>query len=429
MLDIKFVKENKELILKNNRKRGAKVDIDKMLKLFDESIELLKQIEEGQKIRNQRSKTKPTADEIKKGKSLNQKIKELKDKYEEKVQAYQAIFYQIPNLTHKDVPEGDNESGNVSRKQVGKKPEFDFKPKDHIELGKSLDIIDVEKSAEVSGSRFCYLKNEAALLQFALIQYALDTLTNETILKKIAKATNNPSSKIFTPVIPPTMIKLGPLTRMRRLEPKEDRYFLEKDELFLVGSAEHTLGPLLMDQTVDEENLPIRYVGYSTAFRREAGSHGKDVKGILRAHQFDKLEIESFTTEENGLVEQDFIVALQEYLLSGLGISYQVVDICTGDMGAPDYRQIDIECWIPSQNKYRETHTSDYVADYQALTLEAKWKDKGNKKRYLHMNDATVFAIGRTLIAIIENYQTKDGSVKIPKVLHQYLNFKEIKKK
>ncbi|HUZ92396.1 MAG TPA: aminoacyl--tRNA ligase-related protein, partial [Candidatus Paceibacterota bacterium] len=209
-------------------------------------------------------------------------------------------------------------------------------------------------------------------------------------------------------------------------EPKEERYYIPSDDAYLVGSAEHTLGPLHMDETIPEENLPLRYVGFSTAFRREAGSYGKDTKGILRVHQFDKIEIESFTLPEYAVTEQDFIVAIQENMMWELELPYQVVQICTGDMGGPDARQIDIETWIPSQGKYRETHTSDYMGDYQARRLNTKVKRKSGKTEFVHMNDATAFAIGRTLIAIMENYQTKDGKIEVPKVLQKYLGKKVI---
>jgi seryl-tRNA synthetase len=207
---------------------------------------------------------------------------------------------------------------------------------------------------------------------------------------------------------------------MDRFDPIEDRYYLEKDNALLVGSAEHTLGPMHMDEVLTEKDLPIRYLGYSTSFRREAGTYGKDTRGIFRVHQFDKVEIESFTTSEHGDKEQELMVAIQEYLLQKLEIPYQVIMICSGEMGKPDYRQIDIECWIPGQGRYRETHTSDYMTDYQARRLNTKVSIKG-KTEFVHMNDATAIAIGRTIIAILENCQQKDGSVVIPKVLQKWV--------
>jgi len=219
------------------------------------------------------------------------------------------------------------------------------------------------------------------------------------------------------------MIKPDVYVRMARLDPsqKEERYYLPKDDIYLIGSAEHTLGPLHIDEIVPEDKFPIRYLGFSTAFRREAGTYGKDTRGILRVHQFDKAEMESFTLPENSTKEQNFIVAIQEYLMQGLEIPYQVVMICTGDMGGPNYRQVDIETWLPGQNKYRETHTSDLMTDYQARRLKTKVKRKNGELELAHMNDATAFAIGRTIIAILENYQQEDGSVVIPRVLREYV--------
>lgn len=216
---------------------------------------------------------------------------------------------------------------------------------------------------------------------------------------------------------------------MARLEPAEDKFRTQIDGLYLVGSAEHSLGPLFINETIDEKELPQRFVGYSTSFRREAGSYGEDTRGILRVHQFDKLEMESFTAPEASEKEQDFLIAIQEYLMQQLGIPYRVVAICTGDMGDPDYRQVDIEAWLPAQGKYRETHTADLMTDYQSRRLNSKVRRKNGETDFVHMNDATAFAIGRTLIAILENYQNKDGSVKVPQVLRKYTGFKKISKK
>jgi seryl-tRNA synthetase len=245
-------------------------------------------------------------------------------------------------------------------------------------------------------------------------------------MKKLAESVNNPSSKSFSPILPPVFVRPEVMKRMDRLDPIDERYYFEKDDLVLVGSAEHTLGPMHMDKVFKETELPVRYIGFSTSFRRESGSYGKDVKGILRTHQFDKLEMESFTTAENGRVEQDLFVAVQEYLLQQLEIPYQVISICTGDMGKPDFRQIDMECYIPSQGKYRETHTSDYMTDYQSRRLNTTYLDKDGNRQFVYMNDATAFAIGRILIAILENNQQEDGSIVVPKVLTKYTGFERI---
>jgi seryl-tRNA synthetase len=221
------------------------------------------------------------------------------------------------------------------------------------------------------------------------------------------------------------MVKPNIYLKMGRLDPKEDKYHIENDDLYLIGSAEHSLGPIHMNKTLEESEFPIRYVGYSPAFRREAGSYGKDTKGILRMHQFEKMELETFCLPENSIPEQEFLVAIQEYFLQKLELPYQVVLICTGDMGKPDYRQIDIETWMPGQNTYRETHTADLTGNFQARRLNTKVKRADGKTELVHMNDATICAMGRTMIAILENYQQKDGSIKIPEVLKKYMGGKE----
>ncbi|MFH1246326.1 MAG: serine--tRNA ligase, partial [Candidatus Liptonbacteria bacterium] len=334
----------------------------------------------------------------------------------------ETLWAKIPNLPSDDTPVGKDDSRNQVVREWGKSREFDFEPKDHAVLGEALGLIDSERAGEVSGTRFAYLKGGLVELQFALIQYVLKTVTDESILKPIAeKIEENYPTKPFVPVLPPVIIRPEIMQKMARLEPKEERYHLDQDDLYLVGSAEHTLGPLHMNQTLQEKDLPARYIGYSTSFRREAGSYGKDTKGILRLHQFDKLEFESFTIPEHGLKEQEFLVALQEYMVQQLGIPYRVVITTTGDQGDPDARHLDIEMWMPGQNKYRETHSADYMTDYQARRLGTRVR-RANGMELVHMNDATAFAMSRTMIAIMENYQTKEGTITIPDVLRPYIN-------
>jgi len=323
-----------------------------------------------------------------------------------------------------DVPVGKDESENVVLRKRGNLSKFNFAPQDHLQIGEFLNIIDVKKAGEIAGSRFYYLKGAAALLEYALVNWVFSRLSNPKFTQKIAKKISPkfPGTP-FIPVVPPVMIKPEVYVKMARLDPGQEveKFFISRDNLYLVGSAEHTLGPLHMDEIIDEAKFPIRYLGFSTAFRREAGSYGKDVRGILRAHQFDKLEMETFSLPGLSMQEQNFIVAIQEALMRELKMPYRVVEICTGDMGGPDVRQIDIETWMPGQNKYRETHTSDFMADYQSRRLNTKVRFKDGKIEFVHMNDATAFAIGRIIIAILENYQRKDGSVKIPEVLQKYM--------
>ena len=417
MLDIQFIRDNPEKVKKGvSAKQLDPKLVDEVLSLDKKHRELLVEIEELRAKRNQAAKAK----KVEEGKKIKLQLQKLEPGLKEVESKFKETLYQVPNIVAPDVPKGKDESENKVLRKWGEPKKFDFKPKDHMELGEALGIIDTKTSSKVSGTRFNYLKGDAVKLQFALIQFAFEMLTDQKIVKEIAKSVENPSDGPFVPVVPPVIAKSEVMKRMDRFDPIEDRYYLEKDNALLIGSAEHTLGPMHMDEVLAEKDLPIRYLGYSTSFRREAGTYGKDTWGILRVHQFDKVEMESFTAPEHGEVEQELMIAIQEYLMQELEIPYQVVAMCSGDMGKPDYRQIDIEAWMPGQGKYRETHTSDYMTDYQARRLNTKVLIKG-KAEFVHMNDATVFAIGRTIIAILENYQQKDGSVVIPKVLRKWV--------
>ncbi|MEK7160689.1 MAG: serine--tRNA ligase [Patescibacteria group bacterium] len=429
MLDIKFIQANKEAVRENIKNRGVKIDVDRLLELDEQRRKGIAQVEalraSQNKANDEIAKEKDSAarqikiDEMKKVKEELAKLEPSLKKIEEE---YASLLMLVPNMAMFDVPKGKDENENVPLRQVGQVPKFDFKPKEHWEIGEALDIIDTKRAAKVSGARFSYLKGELALMEFALIQLVFSVVTDESVLKKIIKSTKlNIEPKPFIPIVPPVLIKTEPFKRMARLEPREERYYLPEDDLYLIGSAEHTLGALHMEETFNETDLPRRYIGFSTAFRREAGSYAKDLKGILRVHQFDKAEMESFCLPEKSIAEQNFFVAIQEYLMQLLKIPYQVVMICTGDMGSPDARQIDIEAWLPGQNRFRETHTADLMTDYQASNLNTKVKRQDGKTEFVHMNDATAFAIGRTLIAIVENYQQADGSVEIPKVLRPWM--------
>ncbi|MBI2444442.1 MAG: serine--tRNA ligase [Candidatus Magasanikbacteria bacterium] len=428
MIDIKLVREQTALVAENCRRRQAEVDLEDLLRRDAERLKLKQTVEDLRAERNKRSTGKPTAEELALLKKLSDEIKNLEELLKEKESAVNEVLEKLPNLTHPSVPVGESDTANQVLRQWGAPPEFNFTPRDHLALGESLDIIDVATAPAVVGARFSYLKGAGALLEFALIQHALSLVINQVKLQEvIAKNNLAVPPTPFIPVIPPALIKEETMAKMARLEPREERYHIPGDNLYLVGSAEHTLGPLHLDQIIPEAKLPLRYVGFSPAFRREAGTYGKYTHGIFRVHQFDKLEFESFTVPEQSEAEQDFLVALQETLMQSLQIPYRVVINCTGDMGLPDFRQLDLEAWLPSQNQYRETHTADLMTDYQARRLNTKVRRRDGKTELVHMNDATVFAIGRALIAILENYQQADGSVMVPEVLRSYLGFDRIK--
>ncbi|MDD4901141.1 MAG: serine--tRNA ligase [Patescibacteria group bacterium] len=436
MLDIKFIKDNKEKVLAAAENKNVKIDLDKLFAVDQERKKVLAKAED---LRNEKNKlaaslksAKPDGEQIVRGKKIKSDITSFENELEELNKEYLKLMYAVPNIVSDDTPVGADETCNKVLRKVGEPPKFDFPVKDHMKLGRLHKIIDTEKSVAVSGLRFNYLFGQAALLQMAIIQFVFETLTDEKIIAALAKKVGNPFTKPFTPVIPPVIAKADIMKKMDRFDPIEDRYYLGLDDALLIGSAEHTMGPLHLDETLKAEDLPVRYIGYSTSFRREAGSYGKDTTGIMRRHQFDKLEMESFIQPEYGLVEQELIVSIQEYLVGQLEIPYQVVLKCTGDIGGKaDFRAIDIECYMPGQGRYRETHTSDYMTDFQARRLNTRFKAKDGEKGFVHMNDATAFAIGRTLIAILENHQQADGSIKIPKALQKYLpgGMKAIKSK
>ncbi|MBI2640079.1 MAG: serine--tRNA ligase [Candidatus Sungbacteria bacterium] len=438
MLDIKFIRQNKKEVEQSLKNKGAKIDLDRLLEIDEKRRLKIKEVDELRAGHNRASEEIASlGDEEKENriaevKGTKQKLVDMEFELSVLEEEFNSLMYQVPNVPLAGVPIGKDEHDNIVLREVGEKQRFDFEPRDYIELGEKLDLIDTARAAKISGSRFGYLKREAPLLEFALIQFAFNTLTSEANLRSIADSISaGYPAKPFIPVVPPVMIRPDVFRKMARLSDadKNERYYLPQDDLYLVGSAEHTMGSLHMEETLDEKELPLRYVGFSTCFRREAGSYGKDTRGILRVHQFDKIEMESFTVGDVSVEEQNFFVGIQEHLMTELGIPYRVVAISTGDMGGPDARQIDIEAWLPGQNMYRETHTADLMTDYQARRLNTKVKRKSGTVEFAHMNDATVFAIGRTIIAILENYQQVDGSVRVPEVLQPYMfGIKEIKR-
>lgn len=428
MLDIKFIRENLDAVKKGITAKNFDASlIDTVLGLDEEKRKLQIEIENLRAQRNIVAKSK----DIVKGKEIKSELQEKEPLLSDMDIKLRELLYKIPNTPSPQTPIGKDDSENKVIRKWGEPGKFTFKVKDHMEIGTGLGIIDTETAAKVTGARFGYLKGAAAMLEYAIVFYVFEKLSDESFIKTLAeKIDKNLSIKPFIPVVPPVMIKPEVFSRMGRLSPETEieRYYLQRDDLYLTGSAEHTLGPMHMDETLNEKDLPIRYVGFSTSFRREAGSYGKDTKGILRVHQFDKIEMESFTIPEMGGFEQELIISIQEELTRGLGIPFQTVEICSGDMGGPDYRQVDLECWLPGQDKYRETHTSDYMTDYQSRRLGTRVRRSDGKTEFVHMNDATAFAIGRIIIAILENNQNEDGSVTIPEVLRKWMGKEKIEK-
>ncbi len=426
MLDIKFIKENKDLVAEAIKNKKRDVDLDELLRLSEERKVLHLKIDTLNQARNEAARTR----DVENGTRLKKEAEGLEEDFKKIEKDYISLMLKVPNIYSPDTPIGEDESANKILREWGDKPKFDFKPKEHFEIGEALGIIDTETATEISGPRFAYIKGDLALLQFALVQFCFEIITNKEKLEKIAQdAGLSIAVTPFTPVIPPVFVKSAVQNRMARFLTPEEHYMFPEDNTMLIGSAEHTLGPIYMDKILEEKDLPIRLAGYSPAFRREAGSYGKDMKGILRVHQFDKIEMETFCLPENSLQEQNFLVAIQEHLVQSLGLAHRVMILCTGDMGFPNYRQIDLEIWMPGQDRYRETHSADLTSSFQSRRLNTRVKRGDKKIENLHMNDATFCAMGRMLIAIIENYQQADGSVKIPEVLQPYMGGKTVIKK
>jgi len=407
MLDINFIRENPKKVKKGCAKKQIKVDIDKLLDFDEKRRSLLQKVEKLRAKQNKASQKKPTQEEIAQLKKTKQKIKKLEDKLDKVNKKYKKLLYLVPNLPFDNVPEGKDDKENVVLRKIGKRT----KKKDpYYEIAKKLDIIDTKRAAKVSGSRFGYLKREAVLLEMALVNFAFDKL----------------SEKGFIPVIPPIMIKKKPMRAMGYWDRgKEEIYYLKKDGLCLIGTSEQALGAMHMDEILDKKDLPLRYAGFSPCFRREAGSYGKDTRGIFRVHQFDKVEMFSFCKPEYARKEHEFLLEIEEELMQALELPYQVVQICTGDLGDPAANKYDIEAWFPSQKKYRETHSCSNCTDWQARRLNTRYKDKKELK-YVYTLNGTAFSM-RPMLAILENFQQKDGSILIPKALQKYTGFKRIK--
>jgi len=415
MLDIKFIHQNPDLVKEGCRKKQVKVDIDRLLEIDKKRRETLQALEDMRAQKNKASKKIAGLKDEKEKQKIILEMREL-DKNSDRLNKtlkdleneFNNLIMQIPNLPQDEVPVGRDEKDNIVLREWGEKPKFDFQPKDYLEISSKLDLIDVKRAAKVAGTRFGYLKREAAQIEFALINFAFDTLIKQG----------------FIPVIPPVMLKSEMARGMGYLEQadKKEAYFLPKDDLYLVGTAEQSIGVMHTGEIFEEKDLPRRYLGFSTCFRREAGSYGKDTKGIFRVHQFDKVEMFSFCKPEDSKKEHQFFLEMEEKLMQDLKIPYRVLQMCTGDLGFPTAAKYDIEAWLPSENRYRETHSTSNCTDFQARRLNIRYRDLKTKKlNFVHTVNGTALAIGRTLIAIIENYQQKDGSIKIPEVLQKYL--------
>jgi seryl-tRNA synthetase len=417
MLDLKFIRSHPEKVKAGVAKKQTDPGIiDEILGLDQEHRKTLAQVEQLRSERKQVSKRvgAPSPEEAERvreeARARKEELKNLEQATAETKAKLDDLLLQVPNLPHESVPEGKDESGNAVVRSWGEPTPFDFEPRDHLEIGKNLDLLDIERASKVSGSRFYYLKGDAVLMEFALVNFALDFLIE----------------KGFTPVITPVLVKQRIMQGGGYLPGGEDEiYKTVKDDLYLIGTSEQSILGMHSDELLDNSALPIRYAGFSSCFRREAGSYGKDVRGIFRVHQFDKVEMFSFSAPEDSWPEHEFLLRNEEEIMKALNIPYRVVVMCTGDLGAPAAKKYDIEAWMPAESRYRETHSTSNCTDFQARRLSIRYRrDSGTG--FVHTLNGTAVAIGRTLIAIWENYQQKDGSVLVPEALRPYLSFERI---
>lgn len=429
MLDIQFIRENPGLVQEKSKQKGYDIDIQQLLGFDTKRRELLQQVDELRRERNEIADSmkggRPSDEQITKGREVKEKLADLEHRFASIDKEFLDLLKSVPNMPLDSVPIGSTENENVVIKTAEEHPKFDFEPKNHAEIAEAKGWLDKERATKIAGTRFVYTKGDLVRLEFALWQYGMNVLGDEQVLHQIIDDNNlQVSAKPFTPVLPPAVAKKAVFEATGRLNREEQTYKFEDEDLWMNASAEHTISPMYLDEILPESELPIRYVGYTTAFRKEAGTYGKDTEGIFRLHQFNKLEMESFCTAESSLQEHLFMVAIQEYLMQQLGLPYQVLEKCTADIGRPNAKGVDIEAWLPSQQAYRETHTADYITDYQARAMKTRVRRSGGTIELVHTNDATAFS-QRPLVAIIENFQTAEGDVVIPEVLRPYMGGRE----
>ncbi len=419
MLDLRFIRENTELVRDNLRRRRdpAKLQLFERLLELDSEVRFLKR--EIQELRTQRNRLSREIGMLKKAgadasvlmreaNEVNRKIKETETKTAELETELRRIQMTIPNLLHESVPYGESDEDNEVVREWGGRPVFDFQIQSHVDLLTSLDIADIARAAKIAGSRFYYLKNELVLLDLALQQLAL------TILVK----------KGYTPIYPPFMMHRKPYEGVTDLMDFENvMYKIENEDLYLIATSEHPMAAMYMDEIFEPTDLPLKMAGVSACFRKEAGSHGKDTKGIFRVHQFNKVEQFVFCLPEDSWTFHEELIKNEETLIKKLGIPYRIVNVCTGDIGTVAAKKYDLEVWMPGQGKYREAGSCSNCTAYQATRLNIKYRIKkgGTEKAYVHTLNSTMVANPRTIVAILENYQREDGSVEIPKALHKYL--------
>ena len=412
MLDIKAIRDDPELYRKGLARRNLAEAVDALLGADERRRTLTARVEDLRAEQNRASKAIGGARGDEKQRlidavsSVSAELKTLEPELETAEVALTELLANTPNIPHESAPDGFTDEDAVEVRRKGEPTAFGFEPRDHVALGALLGVMDVERAVRTSGSRFVYLLGDIVLLQFALVRHALDILT----------------ARGFTPVIPPVMVREEAMYGTGFLPTDEAQlYVTREDDLYLVGTSEVPLAAMHMTEIMDQGDLPLRYAGYSTCFRREAGTYGKDMGGMFRVHQFDKVEMFSFTTPETSWDEHELLVSIEEEIVSNLGIPYRVVNVAAGDLGASAAKKYDIEGWLPSQQRYRELTSCSNCTDYQARRLQSRVRRPDGKVEPLHTLNGTATAMARTLIALLENHQQADGSVVLPASLHPYL--------
>ena len=415
MLDPSILKDNLEVLESNISRRNLKIDVNHLISLNEERKSLRFDAEQKRSQQKELGKQIANSDETEKegllnsASELSNEVKLLFEQVDKKDEEFLNLWVKIPNLISKTSPDGKSDKDNLEIKKVGNIKDI-ASPKDHLEIASKLNLIDVEKASEVSGSRFAYLFGDLVKIEFNLVSWALNKL----------------SEKGFTPTVPPVLVRENALYGTGFFpDDAEQVYEIPNDDLYLVGTSEVPLAALHTNEIINMEELPIRYAGFSTCFRREAGTYGKDTTGIFRVHQFDKVEMFSFCSPEKSEEEHEFILSVEEELLQALEIPYRVVDVCAGDLGASAAKKYDIEAWIPSQNTYREVTSCSNTTSFQARRLNIRSKSDG-ETNILHTLNGTAIAVGRILIALIENNQTEDGKVEFSDKVAEIIGVKNL---
>jgi seryl-tRNA synthetase len=412
VLDVRAIREDPERFRKGLTRRGAADAVDEIVGLDARRRELTAEVESLRAEQNRASKEigPASGDEraslIERVSAVSARIKEIDPELERVEAELNAVLARTPNVPHESAPDGVSEEDAVELRRSGEPPAFGFEPRDHVALGELLGVLDVERGSRTSGSRFVYLLGDIVAVQFALVRHVLEVLVGRG----------------FTPVVPPVLVREEPMFGTGFLPTEESNlYVTREDDLYLVGTSEVPLAAYRMGEILDDAELPLRYAGYSTCFRREAGSYGKDLGGMFRVHQFDKVEMFSFVRPEASWDEHDLLVSIEEEIVSSLEVPYRVVNVAAGDLGPPAAKKYDIEAWLPGQGRYREITSCSNCTDYQARRLQTRVRRPDGSIEPVHTLNGTAVAVSRTLIAIMENHQRADGSIGLPSVLHPHL--------